>query len=312
MNSYRNEMNVPNLKVNIAGVTLNNPVITASGTFGFGREYGEYFDLNKLGAICVKGLTFTPRQGNPPPRIAETPAGILNSVGLQNPGVQYFIKHELPFLKQYQAKIIANISGNTIDEYCKMAEILSDSDVDFIEMNISCPNVKAGGVAFGTDAKTVYDITRQVKKCCQKPLIVKLSPNVTDIQEIAKSAEAAGADALSLINTLLGMAIDIHTRRPILRNNVGGLSGPAVKPIAVRMVWQVSSVVQIPIIGMGGIMSGEDAVEFMLAGASAVAVGTANFIDPLASVKVLDGLEKYLLSNNINDVNDIIGKVDIY
>jgi len=312
MNSYRNEMNVPNLKVNIAGVTLNNPVITASGTFGFGREYGEYFDLNKLGAICVKGLTFTPRQGNPPPRIAETPAGILNSVGLQNPGVQYFIKHELPFLKQYQAKIIANISGNTIDEYCKMAEILSDSDVDFTEMNISCPNVKAGGVAFGTDAKTVYDITRQVKKCCQKPLIVKLSPNVTDIQEIAKSAEAAGADALSLINTLLGMAIDIHTRRPILRNNVGGLSGPAVKPIAVRMVWQVSSVVQIPIIGMGGIMSGEDAVEFMLACASAVAVGTANFIDPLASVKVLDGLEKYLLSNNINDVNDIIGKVDIY
>jgi len=301
-----------NMKVNIAGVVLNNPVITASGTFGFGREYGEYYDLNQLGGICVKGLTLTPRQGNKPPRIAETPAGILNSVGLQNPGVKHFIENEIPFLKKYSTKIIANISGNSVEEYCTMAEILSDSDVDMIEMNISCPNVKEGGVAFGTSAKTVNDITRQVKKCCQKPLIVKLSPNVTNIQEIAKSAEEAGADALSLINTLLGMAIDINTRRPILKNNVGGLSGPAVKPVAVRMVWQVSTVVNIPVIGMGGIMSGDDAVEFMLAGASAVAVGTANFADPLAAVKVLDGLKEYLLKNNIKDVNEIVGKVEIY
>ncbi|MBZ4646571.1 MAG: dihydroorotate dehydrogenase family protein [Clostridia bacterium] len=299
-----------NMKINIAGIQLNNPVITASGTFGFGREYGEYFDLNRLGGICVKGLTLTPRQGNKPPRIAETPAGILNSVGLQNPGVRYFVEHEVPFLRQFTAKIIANISGNTVEEYCTMAEILSDSDIDLIEMNISCPNVKEGGVAFGTNAGTVNNITQQVKKYCKKPLIVKLSPNVTDIKEIAKAAEDGGADAISLINTLLGMAIDINTRKPILANNVGGLSGPAVKPIAVRMVWQVASVVKVPIIGMGGIMTGEDAVEFMLAGASAVAVGTANFVDPLACIKVLEGLESYLHKNNIYDVKEIIGKVE--
>ncbi|WHH61593.1 dihydroorotate dehydrogenase [Petroclostridium sp. X23] len=299
------------MKVNIAGVELNNPVITASGTFGFGREYGEYIDLNKLGGICVKGLTFTPRKGNPPPRIAETPAGILNSVGLQNPGVKYFVDHEMPFLKKFDTRIIANISGNTVEEYCSMAEILSDSDVDLIEMNISCPNVKEGGVAFGTKASTVSHITKEVKKHCAKPLIVKLSPNVTDIKEIALAAEEGGADAVSLINTLLGMAIDIHSRKPILANNVGGLSGPAVKPVAVRMVWQVTSVVKVPVIGMGGIMTGEDAVEFMLAGASAVAVGTANFVDPQVCPKVVQGLESYLKQQHIHDVKDVIGKLEL-
>ncbi len=305
--------NKVNLKVNIAGVELDNPIVTGSGTFGFGKEYGEYFDLNQLGGICVKGLTFTQRQGNVPPRIAETPSGILNSVGLQNPGVKYFVENELPTLKKnYKTKIIANMSGNTIEEYCSMAEILSDSDVDLIEMNISCPNVKEGGVAFGTNANTVNKITNEVKKYCKKPLIVKLSPNVTDIKEIAKAAEDGGADALSLINTLLGMAIDINTRKPILSNNVGGLSGPAVKPVAVRMVWQVASVVKVPIIGMGGIMTGEDAIEFMLAGASAVAVGTAFFVDPLASVKVLQGITNYCEVNKIDDINEIVGKVEIH
>ncbi|MGE4283997.1 MAG: dihydroorotate dehydrogenase [Clostridia bacterium] len=299
------------MKVNIAGVELDNPVITASGTFGFGREYGEYFDLNQLGGICVKGLTLTPRKGNKAPRISETPAGILNSVGLQNPGVEYFIEHEIPFLKKYNTRIIANMSGNTVEEYCSMAEMLSDSDVDLLEMNISCPNVKEGGVAFGTNAETVKYITKAVKKYCKKPLIVKLSPNVTDIKEIALAAESEGADAVSLINTLLGMTIDIHNRKPVLANNVGGLSGPAVKPVAVRMVWQVASSVKIPVIGMGGIMTGEDAVEFMLAGASAVAVGTANFIDPLACPKIIKGLEQYLNKNNINSVNEIIGKVEL-
>ena len=301
--------NQPNMKVNIAGVELNNPVITASGTFGFGREYGEYFDLNKIGGICVKGLTLAPRQGNKPPRIAETPAGILNSVGLQNPGVKYFVENEIPFLKKYSAKIIANISGNTIEEYCGMAEVLGDSEVDMIEMNISCPNVKEGGVAFGTSCTMVENITQQVKKYCKQPLIVKLSPNVTDIKEIAAAAESAGADALSLINTLLGMAIDIKTRKPILANNVGGLSGPAVKPVAVRMVWQVASTVKIPIIGMGGIMNGDDAIEFILAGASAVAVGTASFVDPTTCVNVVDGITNYLNEYNIDDVNCIVGKV---
>ena len=298
-----------NMKVNVAGVELKNPIVTGSGTFGFGREYGAYFDLNQLGGICVKGLTFTERQGNAAPRIAETPAGILNSVGLQNPGVKFFVENELPFLKKYDTKIIANISGNTVEEYCSMAEILSDSDVDLIEMNISCPNVKEGGVAFGTNAATVNNITREVKKYCRKPLIVKLSPNVTDIKEIAKAAEDGGADALSLINTLLGMSIDIHKRKPVLANNVGGLSGPAVKPVAVRMVWQAASVVKVPIIGMGGIMTGEDAVEFMLAGAAAVAVGTANFVDPLACIKVLEGVKEYLGRYHITDVNEIVGKV---
>jgi dihydroorotate dehydrogenase (NAD+) catalytic subunit len=305
-------MNNLNLKVNIGGVQLKNPVITASGTFGFGREYGEYYDLNKLGAICVKGLTLKPRKGNKPPRIAETPAGILNSVGLQNPGVHKFIEEEIPFLRKYSAKIIANISGNTIEEYCRMAEILNKADIDMIEMNISCPNVKQGGAVFGTDANTVKKITMQVKKyCTNMPLIVKLSPNVTDIVEIAKSAQDGGADALSLINTLLGMSIDIKTGKSVLGNNVGGLSGPAVKPIAIRMVWQVASSVNMPVIGMGGITNYEDAIEFMLAGAVSVAIGTANFIDPLTPITVLEGMENYLVENNINDIREIVGKVKL-
>lgn len=300
------------MKVNIAGVQLLNPVITASGTFGFGREYGEFFDLDELGAIAVKGLTLTPREGNRPPRIAETPAGVLNSVGLQNPGVEVFLKFELPELKKHKPKVIANIAGNTIEDYCKMAEILSDSDVDMLELNISCPNVKEGGITFGTDAGMVQRVTAEVKKYSKKPLIVKFSPNVTDICEMARAAEAGGADALSLINTLLGMKIDINTRRPVLANNVGGLSGPAVRPIAVRMVWQVANAVNLPIIGMGGIMSGEDAVEFLLAGATAVAVGTGMFKNPTLPVEVKNGIAKYMQKNQIEKISDLVGSVEAY
>lgn len=298
-----------NLKVNICGVELENPVIAASGTFGFGREYAELYDLSEIGAISVKGLTKAPRAGNPPPRITETYGGILNSVGLQNPGVDAFIKEEIPFLRQYRCKIIANMAGSTFEDYCEMAEKLSAADVDLLEMNISCPNVKAGGAAFGTNPDTVYEITKTVRKYAKKPLIVKLSPNVSDITETAKAAEAGGADALSLINTLTGMAIDIKTRRPILANVVGGMSGPCVKPVAVRMVYQVHNAVKLPIIGMGGISTGEDAVEFMLAGSSAVMVGTANFTDPYACVKVRDGIQAYMEQYNIEDVNDLVGKV---
>lgn len=299
-------------RVNIAGVELTNPIITASGTYGFGREYGKFYSLDEVGAVSVKGLTLRPRNGNDAPRIAETPMGILNSVGLQNPGVDYFLEHELPFLKQFKTKVIANIAGNTIEEYCQMAEKISDSAADMIEMNISCPNVKEGGVAFGVQPAMVEKITGEVRKYAKKPLIVKLSPNVTDITETAKAAESAGADALSLINTLTGMAIDIHTRRPILHNNIGGLSGPAVKPVAVRMVWQVCGAVNIPIIGMGGIASGEDAVEFMLAGADAVAVGTQHFVDPMASVRVMDGIKEYMEKYHIERVGDLTGKVQPY
>jgi len=301
------------LRVNMAGIEFDNPITTASGTFGFGREYGEYFDLDELGAISVKGLTPTAREGNKPPRIAEVPAGILNSVGLQNPGVVAFCKGELPELKKRtKAKIMANMAGNTIEEYCQMAEILSDSDVDMLEMNISCPNVKCGGVAFGTNPQTVYEITSEVKKHAKKPLIVKLSPNVSDITEIARAAESGGADALSLINTLLGMAIDIHKRRPVLHNNVGGFSGPAVKPVAVRMVWQVANTVKIPLIGMGGITSADDAIEFMLAGATMVAVGTGLFVDPKLPLKVKQGLVDYLETYNFEKATDIIGAVKAY
>ena len=300
------------MSVELAGVRLKNPVITASGTFGFGREYGEFVDLNELGAICVKGLTLLPRQGNPPPRIAETPSGMLNSVGLQNPGVEYFVKKELPFLKGFNTIVIANISGNTAEEYCKMADIISNSDTDMVELNISCPNVKAGGVAFGTDPCVVEEITAVVRKHCKKPLIVKLSPNVCDIAMIARAAERGGADCISLINTITGMVIDIETRRPILKNNIGGLSGPAVKPVAVRMVWQAAKAVKIPIIGMGGISSGEDAVEFMLAGASAVSVGTYNFIDPYACIKVRDGIKEYMEGHKCNSIKDIVGTVQTY
>jgi dihydroorotate dehydrogenase (NAD+) catalytic subunit len=303
--------NNKNLGINIAGVDFNNPVIMASGTYGFGIEYSEYIDLNELGGISVKGLTLKERKGNNPPRIAETPAGILNSVGLQNPGVHAFIEHDLPFLKEFNTKVIANIAGNTIEEYCEMAEILGDSDIDAIEMNVSCPNVKAGCIAFGTTPRGIEDITSTVKKYCKQPLIVKLTPNVSDIVSIAQAAEASGADSISLINTILGLAIDIHKRRPILANNFGGLSGPAVKPIALRMVYEAAHAVKIPVIGMGGISCAEDAIEFMLAGASAIMVGTANFVDPTVPVSITKGIEEYLKRYKCNNIYDIIGKLEL-
>ena len=300
---------VPDISVDIAGIKLKNPVLTASGTFGFGREYAGYYDLSKLGGIVVKGLTLEPREGNRPPRIAETPAGMLNSVGLQNPGVKYFLDKELPFMREYDVAVIANIAGNTVEEYCRMAEIIGRS-VEGIELNISCPNVKEGGAAFGTRCESVHDISRRVKEYCEVPLIVKLSPNVTDIREIASAAEEGGADALSLINTLLGMAIDVKTRRPVLANIVGGLSGPAVKPVAVRMVWQVSQSVSIPVIGMGGISSWGDAGEFILAGATAVAVGTANFVNPFAPPEIVQGIRDYLVKNGFKSINEIKGNIN--
>jgi len=297
------------LSVNVAGVQFNNPLIAASGTFGFGREYGEFYPLSTLGGISCKGITLKRRDGNPPPRIAETPSGILNAVGLQNPGVDVFINEALPWLKQQGTVIIANIAGNTVEEYCEMAEKLSDTDVDMIELNISCPNVKSGGVQFGTSCESVAHITSEVRKHCKKPLVVKLSPNVTDIASIAKSAEAAGADAVSMINTLTGMRIDIHTRRPIIRNNTGGLSGAAVFPVAVRMVWQVANAVKIPIIGMGGISTWEDAVEMLMAGATALQIGTVLFSDPYAPVKINEGLNKFLDDNHIKSVTELTGTV---
>lgn len=300
-----------NMSVDIAGMKMKNPVMGASGTYGFGREFAQFMDLNRLGGISVKGLTLEPRQGNKPPRIAETPAGILNSVGLQNPGVHAFIRDEIPFLRKYDLAIVANIAGNTIEDYLKMAEILGDADIDGIELNVSCPNVKEGCVAFGNTTNGIADITRQVKKLCRKPLIVKLTPNVLDIKEIAMAAEDAGADAISLINTILGMSIDIHKRKPVLANNMGGLSGPAVKPVALRMTFEAARVVKIPIIGMGGISTGDDAVEFLLAGASAVMVGTANFINPSACLQVLEGIEGYLERYKLDNIYDIIGKLEL-
>lgn len=297
------------LSVEIAGVKLKNPVITASGTCGFGQEYLEYYSPSDIGAITVKGLSLKPREGNKTPRIAETPCGMLNAIGLQNPGVEYFIENELPHLKKYDTKIIANIFGNTVEEYCEVAKILSDTDIDMIEMNISCPNVKEGGVQFGTDACMVENITASVKKVSKKPVIVKLSPNVTDITAIARAAENGGADALSLINTLLGMRIDIKTRRPVIKNNVGGLSGAAVKPVAVRMVWQVRNAVKLPIIGMGGICTGDDAIEFILAGADAVAVGTASFGNPYAVIEIRDGIAVYMSANGVASVKELSGGV---
>lgn len=296
-----------NLEVNVAGIKLKNPVIAASGAFGFGREYSKYFDLNKLGGIAVKGLTPLPRKGNPPPRITETPAGILNSVGLQNPGVHAFIEKEIPFIRGFQTAIIANASGNTIEEYESMVEILSEADVDAIELNLSCPNVKEGGMSFGSTSEGVSKVVARVKRFAKKPLIVKLTPNVTDITEIAKAAEEAGADSVSLINTLLGMAIDAKTRRPVLGNITGGLSGPAVKPVALRMVYQVSKAVKIPVIGMGGISNGIDAVEFLLAGASAIMMGTAGFVNPMAWVETIDGIETYMRENGNHSVTELIG-----
>ncbi|ABW19726.1 dihydroorotate dehydrogenase [Alkaliphilus oremlandii] len=298
-----------NMGVHIAGIQLKNPVMTASGTFGSGREYSEFVDLNQLGAVVVKGVANEPWSGNPTPRIAETYGGMLNSVGLQNPGVEAFIKDDIQFLRQYDTKIIVNIAGRTVADYCKVTEKLGDADIDLIELNISCPNVKAGGVNFGTNPAMVEEVTKAVKKVARQPLIVKLTPNVTDIVEIAKAAVAGGADAISLINTLLGMAIDIHGRKPILANVVGGLSGPAIKPVALRMVYQVANAVQVPIIGMGGIATGEDAIAFMLAGATGVAVGTANFMNPRATMEVLEGIEDYMDQYNIEDIHEIIGKL---
>ena len=297
------------LSVELAGVTLKNPVAVASGTFGFGREYGQFFDLSALGAICCKGLTLHPREGNPPPRIAETPLGMLNSVGLQNPGVDAFIRDELPFLRQFDVKVIANISGNTPEEYGVMCEKLSEAGVDMIEINISCPNVKAGGLAYGTRPDLAAEVTAEAKRHARVPVMVKLSPNVTDITEIAKAAADAGADALSLINTLRGMRIDVNTRRPILKMNTGGLSGPAVLPVAVRMVWEVASAVKLPILGMGGVSTGEDAAQLMLAGASAVAVGTALFADPCAPLKVRDGLADVAARQGLSAVRELTGGV---
>ena len=297
------------LTVNIAGVEFKNPVITASGTFGFGREYSEFYPLREIGGLSCKGITLKPRMGNPPPRIAETPSGILNAVGLQNPGVDHFIEQDRPWLKEQETVVIANIAGNTPEEYAQMAEKLSESSVDMIEMNISCPNVKHGGVQFGTSCQSVGAITREVRAHCKKPLMVKLSPNVSDIAEIARAAESEGADALSLINTLTGMRIDINTRRPIIRNNTGGLSGPAVFPVAVRMVWQTAGAVKIPVVGMGGISTWRDAVEMMLAGASAIQVGTALFSDPYAPLKIKEGLNRYLDDQGIASVTELAGMV---
>ena len=297
------------LAVNFAGVDFKNPVIPASGTFGYGKEYEEFFDLSKLGGISVKGTTEKLRTGNLPPRIAETPSGMLNSVGLQNPGVDHFIAHELPYLMGKNTVIIANMAGSTADGYREVAEKLDQTDVPMIEVNISCPNVKAGGAAFGVSCEGAAQITKIVRAATKKPIMIKLSPNVTNIAEIAKAVEAEGADAVSLINTLLGMRIDIRTKRPILHNNVGGLSGPAVFPVAVRMVWQVANAVKIPVCGMGGISTWEDAVEMMMAGASTVQVGAALFNDPLAAVKIIDGLEKYVGDNHLNSINDIVGAV---
>ncbi|MCD7945998.1 MAG: dihydroorotate dehydrogenase [Clostridiales bacterium] len=297
------------LSVDLAGVTLKNPVVVASGTFGFGREFGQFYDLSELGGICVKGLTLHPREGNPPPRIAETPMGILNSVGLQNPGVDGFISHELPWLREHDVKIIANISGNTPEEYGIMCEKLSRAGVDMIEVNISCPNVKAGGLQYGVVPEMAAQVTEEAKGHSDVPVMVKLSPNVTDITVIARAVAEAGADALSLINTIRGMRIDVRTRRPVLKMNTGGLSGPAVLPVAVRMVWEVAQAVDLPILGMGGVSRGEDAAQLMLAGASAVAVGTACFADPYAPLKVRDGLEKIAAEQGLSRVSELTGGV---
>ena len=298
-----------NMKVNLAGVELKNPVMTASGTFGSGAEYGEMVDLNGLGAVVTKGVANVPWPGNPTPRIAETYGGMINAIGLQNPGIEVFAKRDIPFLRQYDTKIIVNVCGRTTEDYVEVVERLGDEPVDMLEINISCPNVKEGGIAFGQDPKAVEAITREVKKHANQPVIMKLSPNVTDITVMAKAAEAGGADVISLINTLTGMKIDINRRTFAVANKTGGLSGPAVKPVAVRMVYQAANAVKIPIIGMGGIMNAEDALEFILAGATAVSVGTANFINPSATAEIAAGIEEYMRRNHVDDINELIGAV---
>lgn len=297
-----------NLSVNIGKLKLKNPVMTASGTFGYGEEYAEFIDLSNLGAIVVKGLSLKPRKGNPPPRAVETPAGMLNAIGLQNIGIKAFIRDKLLFLKQFNTAVIVNFFGDTVEEYAEAARHLADTNgIHALEMNISCPNREAGWAVFGTDPEMTFKVVSRVRKVTHLPLIVKLSPNVTDIRVIAKAAEDAGADAISLINTITGMSIDIKTKKPCLANIIGGLSGPAIRPIAVRMVWECYKTVSIPIIGMGGIMSAEDAIEFILAGATAIAVGTANFINPMATMEIIYGLDKYLTEKGINDVKELIG-----
>ncbi len=297
------------MDVKIAGVEFKNPVMTASGTFGSGAEYGEYVDLDGLGAVVTKGVASVPWAGNPTPRIAETYGGMLNAIGLQNPGMEVFCERDLPFLKQYDTRVIVNVCGRTQEDYCQVVERLSGEPVDMLEINVSCPNVKEGGIAFGQNADALESITRAVKRYAAQPVIMKLSPNVTDIGEMARAAEAGGADAISLINTLTGMKIDVHKRTFALANQTGGLSGPAVKPVAVRMVYEASRAVSLPVIGMGGIQSGEDAVEFLLAGATAVSVGTANFHDPCVTQKIVAGLQAYLEKYGIEDVKDLIGAV---
>lgn len=300
-----------NMKVNVAGVEFKNPVIAASGTFGFGKEFENLYSPDLIGGISLKGLTLERREGNAPVRIAETPCGMLNSVGLQNPGVDYFLKHDLPHIRKFDTALIANINGNTAEEYCKVAEIMSDSAVDMLELNISCPNVKCGGMAFGIKPESVLQITKAVKPYCKKPLMVKLSPNVADIKENALAAEEGGADAISLINTVYGMAVDAKAMRPVLANIKGGLSGPAVKPIALRMVYDCHSVVKIPIIGMGGITTGTDVAEFMLCGATAVQVGAANIMNPMAMPEIIAQLSNYLTEMQIDDINSLIGALKV-
>jgi dihydroorotate dehydrogenase (NAD+) catalytic subunit len=297
-----------NLSVQIGKLKLKNPVMSASGTFGYGEEYSEFIDLNRLGAVVVKGLSLAPKEGNPPPRIAETPAGMLNAIGLQNIGIESFIRDKLPFLKRFKTPVIVNFFGDSVAEYAEAAKRLSAAEgVHGLEMNISCPNKESGWCIFGTDPKVTFEVVSAVRKSTDLTLIVKLSPNVTDIALLARVSRDAGADAVSLINTITGLAIDIRTRRPKLANITGGLSGPAVKPVAVRMVWEAYRSVKIPIIGMGGIMSSDDAVEFMLAGATAVAVGTANFINPAATIEIVDGIEAYMRANGVGDVNELTG-----
>lgn len=298
-----------NIAVEIAGVTLKNPVMTASGTFGSGMEYSEFVDLNKLGAVVTKGVASVPWMGNPTPRVAETYGGMLNAVGLQNPGVDVFLKRDLPFLDAYDTKKIVNVCGHSLEEYCDVVDKLRDSSADLLEINISCPNVKEGGIAFGQDPKAAEYVTREVKKHAKQPIIVKLSPNVTDIAEMAKAVEAAGADAVSLINTITGMKIDINRRQFVLANKTGGMSGPAIKPIAVRMVYQVAQAVNIPIIGMGGIQNADDALEFIMAGATAVSIGTANFFNPYATVETVEGIRSYMEKNKVEDIHELIGCV---
>jgi dihydroorotate dehydrogenase (NAD+) catalytic subunit len=299
-----------NTNVNLAGIKMKNPVTVASGTFGYGREFTDFIDLNKLGAIITKGTSLKPRSGNKPPRVCETSSGMLNSIGLQNPGLEFFMQYDLPWLKKYDTAIIVNAIGNTIEEYVELCKVLNTLDIDGVELNLSCPNVKKGCLAFGTTYEGVKTVTQEVRKVLtSKPLIVKLTPNVTDITQPAKGAQEGGADGVSLINTLLAMSIDIHKKKPILANNTGGLSGPAIKPVAVRMVYQVAQAVNIPILGMGGIMTKEDAIEFILAGATAISIGAGNLVKPNISMEIIKGIEEYMNLYNIKDINEITGAV---